>query len=224
MRSGEHLPEHNAEREQVGAGVDLLSKGLLGRHIGELALEHAGHRLGQPVDGLGHAEVAQLHVPLEAKEDVVRRDVAVHQVKGHARGVGGAVGVLEGEGDLRRDPDRDRHRNLHRLFRGALEHLAQVLAVDVLHAHEPLAVDLAQLEQPHDVAVVEPRRDLGLVEEQPEEAGVLGQVGEDSLDHPIGRANRGHSAGVSGPGKEHLAHAAHAQLPDKLVPAEREAH
>ena len=53
--TGEHLVGHRAERVHVGAGVDPLAGGLLGRHVGRRADD-----LGEPagVDHrLGHAEV-----------------------------------------------------------------------------------------------------------------------------------------------------------------------
>ena len=39
---GEHLLEHDADREDVGAVVDLLAARRLGRQVAELALDHAG--------------------------------------------------------------------------------------------------------------------------------------------------------------------------------------
>ena len=38
-RPGEHLPEDDAHREEVGAAIDLARARLLGRHVRELALD-----------------------------------------------------------------------------------------------------------------------------------------------------------------------------------------
>ncbi len=68
--AGEHFEQQGAGREDVGAGVDSLAPGLLGRHVWELAFERALLRGGHFGRGLGHPEVAELYVTLAADEDV----------------------------------------------------------------------------------------------------------------------------------------------------------
>ena len=50
---------------------------LLGRHVRDLALEHAGARLERRVHRLRDAEVDDLHLAVVGDEDVVRGHVAV---------------------------------------------------------------------------------------------------------------------------------------------------
>ena len=79
--AGEHLVEHDAEREDVAAAVDGQPAHLLGRHVAELALEDAGLGLRRLAGGLGDAEVDELDLALVADEHVLRRDVAVDEVQ-----------------------------------------------------------------------------------------------------------------------------------------------
>jgi hypothetical protein len=75
------LPEQHAHREDVGAAVDALAARLLGRHVRDLALEHAGARLRGRVERLGDAEIDDLHLAVVGHEDVLRGDVAVHDAE-----------------------------------------------------------------------------------------------------------------------------------------------
>ena len=43
-QTGQALPEHDPQREDVGAGIDALTAHLLGGQIGELALDQAADR------------------------------------------------------------------------------------------------------------------------------------------------------------------------------------
>ena len=78
---GRELPEHDAEREDVGRAIDLGAAHLLGRHVRELALERARARRREPVGDLGDAEVDDLRVAVVGDEEVVRRDVAVDEAE-----------------------------------------------------------------------------------------------------------------------------------------------
>ena len=64
----------------------------------------------------------------------------------------------------------------------ALEHGAHVLAVDMLHRDEVLAVRARELVDARDVAVAQDARDLRLVDEHLDEVVVLGEVREHALD------------------------------------------
>ncbi len=65
------LEEHDSEREDVAPAIDLLCLRLLGRHVGELALDRvvvaelAVHR------GVRDAEVHELRLTVETHQDVV---------------------------------------------------------------------------------------------------------------------------------------------------------
>ena len=66
--------------EEVGAVVERLAGDLLGREVGELALEHRRCRRSASWRGswtARDAEVAELHPPVGRQVDVRRRDVAV---------------------------------------------------------------------------------------------------------------------------------------------------
>src|SRR5215831_958870 len=45
---GQRLPQHDAQREHVGAVIDLLGRRLLGRHVVDLSLETAGAGVRDP--------------------------------------------------------------------------------------------------------------------------------------------------------------------------------
>ena len=95
--AGEQLVQQDADGEDVGAAVDLLAAGRLGRQVAELALDHA--RVGRlELRGrLGQAEVHQLHLAALGDEDVGRRDVAVHDAElAPVLRVGDVVRVLRG--------------------------------------------------------------------------------------------------------------------------------
>jgi hypothetical protein len=208
------LPQHDGEGEDVGARVDLLRVRLLGRHVGELALEDARRGVDHLVGGLGDAEVDQLHVPVAREQHVVRRDVAVDDLERPARGVLRGVRVVEAAGDLHPDAQRELEGNLVAGSHRALHQVAQIAPLDPLHRDEPGALGLAELEDAHDVGVEQPRGDPHLLQQQAEEARVFDQVGEDSLHHHR-LAPAGH------PGEKHLAHAARSQATDQLERTER---
>ena len=77
--------------------------------------------------------------------------------------------------------------------------------------HRP--VTLAELEHAHDVGVVEPRREAGLVVEHPHELDIGGELGPDPLerDDPV------EPALVALARREHLPHATGREGHDQLV-------
>ncbi len=121
MRAGERLPEHHADRPDVGGGGRLLAEQPLGRDVAERAGDVADR--GQRVE-LGHLrepEVEQPHVDLVAlgEQHVRRLDVAVDDPA--------PVRVRERLEHLRGDLDRAAVVEL-----AGRERLAQRLARDVL--------------------------------------------------------------------------------------------
>ena len=173
--------------EDVDALVDVVARGLLGRHVRELALEGAAlgvallHRVA--AQGLGDAEVEQLDRALVRQHHVRRRDVAVDHAQRLAVVAGQVVCVRERAAHLAADVG-------HQLGpRGAdpgperTHGLGEVAAFDVLHRDEVLLVDRAQLEHLHDVRVVEAGRQLGLLDEHARELRVVGKMRQDALDH-----------------------------------------
>ena len=84
--------------------------------------------------------------------------------------------------DLGRDVRGVLRRDRLLLRAAALEHGAHVLAVDMLHRDEVLAVRARELVDARDVAVAQHARDLRLVDEHLDEVVVLGEVREHALD------------------------------------------
>ena len=75
------LVQDDADGEDVAAAIDRRAAALLGRHVADLALERAGQRLHFARRRLGDAEVDDLDRAVEADDDVLRRDVAVHDLE-----------------------------------------------------------------------------------------------------------------------------------------------
>ena len=74
---GQHLPEHDAEPEQIDASVERFVLDPFRRDVRELALEKPLLGvLGVLAGGLGDAEVQQLHAARAQAHDVGRADVA----------------------------------------------------------------------------------------------------------------------------------------------------
>ncbi len=210
------LVEHRPEREEIGARVDGLSERLLGRHERHLALHDARPRLFALAHGLGDAEVRELHLALLRQKNVLGADVAVNDAERPlARGVHLAVRVGERAADLGRDVQAELARQRHPRHRGALEHAAEVPAVDDLHDEEiPAAAD-AEVEDLHDVAVRQAHRDVGLVDEHVAELRIRVDRAVDPLeDHGLLEA-----LAAELHREEDLGHAAVRDLPDDLVAA-----
>ena len=116
-----HFVANDSQRVDVAGGGRVMTQGLFGCDVLGGAHHHPGLGDRCGVDGLGDAEVGELHLPGRGDQDVARLDVAVHQ----AGGVGdlqGATGLLE---HVQRVPQRQPA--------GALDHRVQRLAVDQLH-------------------------------------------------------------------------------------------
>ncbi len=112
--------------------------------------------------GAGDPEVGDLHLPVGRDEHVARLHVAVDDAV--------AVRVRERIGDVGRDP-----RGLHRRESAVLhEHVAQRVAVDVLHHDERGVVVLAPVVHAHDAGMAEAGRRLRLAAEALDGGGVMG--------------------------------------------------
>ena len=152
--AGHHLIEHAAHRIDVGAAVDLLASGLLGRDVVERAEDGVRRRDGVEVFDEGDAEVGDLDVALLVAvlvpaflgigdEHVARLHVAVHDAV--------LMRVIEGFGG----GDEDLQRGLQGEAAEPFEQQVEALAFDVL---EDQVVDLFLLIDVVDAA------DVGMVE------------------------------------------------------------
>ena len=165
----EQVVEDRADRPDVGAAVDRLAERLLGRHVLDLALEHARRwcRSATRSRAFAMPKSMSFATPLRADEDVLRRDVAVDDAEELARRVRrsscAACSPPHASARMRRTtPVRDRRRPCAR--QRAMQ-LRERVAVDLLHHEVEDVVLLAEVEDLRDVRVLDARRDARLVEE-----------------------------------------------------------
>ena len=160
----EHFVHHKTEGEDVAAVIDPGAPNLLGAHVGVLALENASTCLRELRARFGDAEVDDLHAARKADEDVLRADIAVHDVERLAADIAGAVGVIKAERGLHDDPHADLKWQTDPGFRRGVPELREVLAGDVFHRDVVGAVELTDVVDGDDVGVVQRRGDAGFVE------------------------------------------------------------
>ncbi len=204
----EQLVEHDAQRVDVArrrdrAAADLLRARVLGRERPQQRRRLLPHRrAGIGPQQLRDSEVEQLRRALRRHEDVAGLQVAVdHEV---------LVGVLHRGADLPEEDEPVPDRELV-----AAAEVEQRDALDVLHDEVGLAfLGGAAVEQPRDPGVVERGRDLALVAKALQRLRA-GHSGADELDGDLLL-----ELVVGAAGEIHLAHAAAAQLFEKLVGAD----
>ena len=195
--AGQQLVEHDAERVQVGAGIDPLALGLLRREVGG-GPEHGSGRGDRLVaDRAGDAEVGDLHRAVLGEHDVARLHVAVDEQV--------LVRVGERTADVRGD--------LQPAVLGqpaGVERLLQGPAADALHDDERLVAVDTGVEHDDEVGVREPGDVARLVAEAGGEGGVLAEPlaqhldGDLTIEQPVAR-------------REHLGHAPSADHASELV-------
>src|ERR1700690_547036 len=161
----EDLRQHDPEREEVGAGVGDRVARLLGREVLVLAGDHLALLVVHEVEGLRYPEVRQLHVALVAHEHVLWADVAVDDVQVVALAVQLLVGVGKAPGDPGDDECGQVDGHLPPKLAVPVEELLDVVAPDILHHHEVLAVHLPQVVGLDDVGVDQVRDEAGLPDE-----------------------------------------------------------
>ncbi len=206
---GEDLPEDDAERVEVASPIERLAARLLGRHVAELALEDA-LLLGEEARARD-AEVGDLHRPLEREQDVLRADVAVDDLErltGLVLLLVRVVQALRGLGD---DPGADPAAECVVPLDFARRHeAAEIAPLDVLHREEQaLVAEVLKFVDLDDVRVIEPRREVRLLDEHRAKATRAEVRGQDALEdedlvRPLGAAllreeDLGHAAGAEAP-------------------------
>ncbi len=211
----QELGQEDPERVDVAPAVHPLPAGLLRRHVGELPLDDA--RLLADQSRPRDAEVGDLHHALVADEDVLRADVAVHDLHRHAALVLAVVGVVEALGGLHDHERAEGDGDPPALAPGGGEQAAEIQPVDELHGEHGLVPNLFERVHLHDVRVVEAHRDLRLVHEHGQELLAAGEGGQHALDHQdlldalgAGRRLR----------QEHLGHATCAQAANDAIAPE----
>ena len=194
----QQLPQHDAQRIDVGAAVRL-------RPVPDL-----GGRVRRPSDDVPRAgqrrvhvrtrdpEIDQLHLARKRQHDVVGRDVAVDDSE-----IAERVRVGKGARDFGDDVDRDGER--HALARGGQARLQQpdVDAVYELLQQQQLAVDLLDADGLRDCAVRKLERDVGLA---PETRVLL--LRTELGVHPLEHAQLGDSARLRAQAEVDSSHAA----------------
>ena len=153
--SGKHFVQHATERIDVCPSIHFfLAKRLLRRHVGRCAERETGLRKRR--SGRFHrsrnAKIRDKRMPV-GEQNVLWLDVAMNDtvlVRIRQR-VGHLTGVVEGGGD--------RERTI------APHSRPQGLAIHERHEVVEEPVDLAGIDQRHDVGVVQLRRDLDLAQE-----------------------------------------------------------
>ncbi len=200
----EHLVDHDAEREDVAAAVEILAFDLFGRQVLRAAHHRAGHgQLGALAGHLGDAEVGDLHPAGAVEQDVAGLDVAVDDAL--------AVGVVEGVGGLAGDAQHVAQTQA----RSGVEAAGEVDALDELEGEIEETLGLAGVEQGDDVGMQEAAGGPGLAQQ-----ALLAVV---DLLRPADEAD-----GLDGElavdlrifGEIDLAHRAGAEKPDDAVAAD----
>ena len=209
----EALPEHDRRGVDVGRSRHVAAVQLLGRHVGDLALDLPLAGRLQPTGGLGDAEVEHARGAVGADEDVLRAHVAVDDrqrmpllVPGLVRGVQPVEHAAHYRGQQAR-----RDALVLRLRRAC--QARERLALHVLHHQEDLAFGGDDVERGDDVGMTDTTGEAGLVEEHRHELRVLGVLRVQPLDgHRAREPDRARE-----PPEVHRRHAAGGDLPVEHV-------
>ena len=189
-----HLVQHDAEREQIRARVELFAPRLLRRHVQDRAhgaararqvvfLEGVGprrngggaHRFGDAAESqrsLRQTEIQDLRRPAFHEKDVRGLDVAVHDSL--------RMGRIEAVGDL--NADLQELRDFDR-FGG--DSVLESLALEQFHGDERPTLELSDVVNRADVGIVERRRGARLAAKPLDRLGVLGDVVGKKLERNI---------------------------------------
>ena len=206
---GEHLVEHDPEREDIGEMIHGVPADLLRRHVGEGSHHHPGltvakgRRRRLRVMGERHGfllrepEIENLDQPFPGQKDILRFEVPVHDAP--------VVGRNQPPHDLSCDLDCLPGGQI-----GPLHPRPQALTLQQLHHHIGDARVAPNVMDREDVWVRKSSDALGLALEPCQGLGILGQPLAEHLDRHIAL-----EAGVRG--TVHLTHSARAEeLADRV--------
>lgn len=139
----QHLVQHNAERPDVRARIDVAAANLLGRHVRDRSQRRTSAREVRGPGEFRQTEVHDLHEAVARDHRVGRLHIAVHEA--------GLVRARQGLRHLDRDVERVRHRN-----GASRDPLLQRLAVVVRHRQEQFPIGcLVDFVNGADVGVIE---------------------------------------------------------------------
>ena len=197
--------------------IEVFARGLLGGHVVVLALDHAPGGAAPASHGLRDTEVGQLHLAGDAEQDVLRRDVAVHDTHRLPLRIAEGVRVVEPAAHLSHEVDRDRDGKPTLLIRQRVEQVLQIEALDVLHHDEVRVVGPSEIERPDDVRVAQADGQLGLLRE-----GGLRLLGPGEVRvHALDGYRLLEPARALGLREVDLCHPPIGETPDECVVAER---
>jgi len=143
--------------------IEAVAEQLLGGHVAQLALDLAllGH-LHAPAR-FGHAEVDDVRGPVGPDENVVRRNVAVHDAEGFAAFVARFVRRVQPMQDPHDDRRRDGGRDEVVVGAHRAKEPCEGFALHVLHHDEELSLRRDDVQRGHHVRVTNPRGQPSLV-------------------------------------------------------------
>ena len=77
ISANDELPQHDASGVDVRTPIHGACLGLLRRHVGGLAFEHADTRFGRGISRFGDAEISEFDLTVVANQDVPGRHVSM---------------------------------------------------------------------------------------------------------------------------------------------------
>ena len=178
----QHLPQHHADGPHVAAVVGGFAARLLWRHVTDLSLHGAVAGSRQFIAGAGDAEVADFDRAVPTDEYVVGADISVNDAHQLTLVISGSMSRRETQSHAAGHVGRSEGRKTLASAPGRAQQLSQVAAVDVINRHEVGAVDLAEVQELHDVFVLQADGDARLVDEHRDELSVDGIIRKNAFD------------------------------------------
>ena len=126
--------------------------------------------------GAGDPEVEDARYTVNADQDVLRRDVAMHEAERRSRLVLGLVRRVEPVEHVGDDRDRDVGRDAHAAVVRHLHEAPQRLALDVVEDEEELVLRRDDVERRDHVLVPDPRDHPRFVDERGAEVGIVREL------------------------------------------------